>query len=288
MFEELLSPTLITVLFGSTLLGVAAGVMGCFALLRRQSLLGDALAHAALPGICVAYLLIGRKDTLAFFFGALVFALLGALFSRLVVRSTRVKEDASLGIVLSVFFGVGIVLLTAIQKMPGGGKAGLDSFLFGQAATLLREDIALLACVALVVLLAVLTLYRPLKLLCFDPDFAAQIGIATKRLDVLLTVLLVAVVVVGLQTVGVVLMVASLVIPAAAARQWTDRFGRMLFLGGFFGGLSAALGTLISASAARLPTGPIIVLVAGGLLVLSLLFAPRRGLLWIPFRRATR
>jgi manganese/zinc/iron transport system permease protein len=276
----LISFTLRNVLMGATLLGVVGGVLGCFALLRRQSLLGDALAHAALPGVCVAYLLTRSKSPLPLFAGAMVAGLLGSLLILAVVRLSRVKEDAAIGIVLSVFFGAGIVLLTHIQKLPYGNQSGLDKFLFGQAATLMPRDVAAMAVFGGIAVLLALVFYKELKLLCFDREFGQSVGYPMRRLEVLLTVMLVMVVVVGLQTVGVVLVVAALITPAAAARQWTERLSVMLLLAAVVGGGSGAIGALVSASMPRLPTGPVIVLCSSTLLVVSLLFAPRRGMLW--------
>lgn len=285
-----LSFTARNVLIGATLLGTVGGVVGCFALLRRQSLLGDALAHAALPGVCLAFLWTGTKDPLPLAAGALVAGVVGALVILGVVRWSRIKEDSGIGIVLSVFFGLGIVLLTYIQRLPSGNQSGLDKYLFGQAATLMERDLRVMAVLAAVVAVTLGLLYKELSLVTFDRAFAESLGLPVRTLEVVLTVLLVLVVVVGLQTVGVVLIVATLVTPAAAARQWTDSLGVMLLLAGTIGGASGAAGALASAGAAHLPTGPTIVLVASAVLVASLLLAPRRGLLqaWLRERRVAR
>lgn len=269
-----------SVLIGATLLGVIGGVMGCFAFLRRQSLLGDALAHAALPGVCLAFLIGQSKNTLLLFSGALATGLLGALFILGIVRLSRIKEDAAIGMVLSVFFGFGIVLLTFIQKQPYGNQSGLDKFLFGQAATLLPSDLWLMGGLGTAVLVTVFLLFKELKLLCFDADYGRSVGLPIRRLEILLTLLLVVVVVVGLQTVGVILIVATLVMPAAAARQWTARLSLMLFLAAALGGLSGATGAILSATIPRLPTGPVIVLISSFVLLVSLLLAPGRGIVW--------
>lgn len=282
MFE--LSFTARNVLVGASLLGVLGGTLGCFALLRRQSLLGDALAHAALPGVCVGYLLTRSKSPLPLFLGALVAGLIGALLILAVVRWSRIKEDAAIGIVLSVFFGVGIVLLTRIQKLPDGNQSGLDKFLFGQAASLMPRDIAVMAVLGGLVLLIVALFFKELHLLCFDAEFGASLGFSMARLEVLLTFLLVVVVVVGLQTVGVILMVATLITPAAAARQWTERLSVMLLLAALIGGSAGAVGALASASIPRLPTGPVIVLCSSAVLIVSILIAPRRGIVWSAWR----
>jgi manganese/zinc/iron transport system permease protein len=276
--------TVRNVLAGATLLGAVGGVLGGFAFLRRQSLLGDALAHATLPGVCLAFLLTGSKAPLVLFTGALVAGLIGALAILGVVRGSRIKEDAAIGTVLSVFFGFGIVLLSRVQRSPAGNQSGLDKFLFGQAATLVESDVAVMALTGGLALGAVLLLYKEFKLVTFDRGFAASLGLPTIRLDVALTLLLVMVVVIGLQTVGVVLVVATLVTPAAAARQWTDSLGRMLLLSGLLGAGAGAVGAWVSASAPRVPTGPVIVLAGAAALLVSLFLAPRRGLLWSYWR----
>jgi manganese/zinc/iron transport system permease protein len=268
------------VLIGSSLLGVLGGVIGCFAFLRRQSLLGDALAHAALPGVCIAFLIGQSKHPLPLFLGALGTGLLGALTILGIVRFSRIKEDSAIGMVLSVYFGLGIVLLTYIQKQPFGNQSGLDKFLFGQAATLMPRDLILMAVLAALVLATVVLLYKELKLLCFDSEYGRSLGLPIRRLEILLTLLLVIVVVVGLQTVGVILIVATLVMPAAAARQWTERLSVMLVLAAAIGGLSGASGAVVSSMVARLPTGPVIVLISSAVLVVSLLVAPGRGMVW--------
>jgi manganese/zinc/iron transport system permease protein len=268
------------VLLGASLLGILGGVMGCYAFLRRQSLLGDALAHAALPGVCLGFLFTSSKEPLPLFLGAMAAGLVGAMAILGIVRWSRLKEDTAIGMVLSVFFGVGIVLLTYIQKLPLGNQSGLDKFLFGQAATLMPRDLKLMAVLATVVLCTVMLFYKELKLLCFDREYGASLGYPMRRLEILLTLLLVTVVVVGLQTVGVILIVATLVMPAAAARQWTSRLGPMLLLAAALGGASGAAGAILSASVARLPTGPVIVLIASAVLVVSLLVAPGRGIVW--------
>jgi len=275
-----LSFTVRNVLAGSMLLGTVGGVLGCFAVLRRQSLLGDAIAHAALPGVCLGYLLTHSKDPLPLFAGALVAGACGAMLILAVVRFSRVKEDTAIGIVLSVFFGIGIVMLTHIQKLPFGNQSGLDKFLFGQAASLMPRDLALMGILGSFVLLTVAVSYKELKLLAFDPEFGRSLGLPMRRLELLLTLLLVIVVVVGLQTVGVILIVATLITPAAAARQWTERLSVMLALAALIGGGAGAAGALVSANLARLPTGPVIVLFSSVALLVSLAVAPRRGLVW--------
>jgi manganese/zinc/iron transport system permease protein len=269
-----------TVALGSAALGITSGALGTFAVLRRQSLLGDAISHAALPGIALAFLLTGSRAPLPLVAGAAVAGFLATLGVIGVVRTTRIKLDAALGIVLSVFFGLGLVLLTFIQRRPDASQAGLDRFLFGQAAGLLQEDVVTMGILGAAALALVALAWKELKLLAFDPDYGTSLGFPMRALDVLLTALLVVAIVIGLQTVGVVLMAAMVIAPAAAARQWTDRLGGVATLAAFFGAAAGVAGAVISSEAERLPTGPTIVLCATAVVLVSLLGAPRRGLLW--------
>lgn len=282
--------TLRNVALGSAVLGIVGGVLGSFAVLRRQGLLGDALAHTALPGIALAFLLANSKASLVLMLGAAVAGWIGTLIIIGVVKETRISEDSALGIVLTTFFGLGIVLLTYIQQNRGANQAGLDKFLFGQAATLVEDDVIQMAVIGAVALLIVGLLFKEFKIFSFDPEFAASLGFPTQKLNVLLTSLIVVAVVIGLQTVGVVLMAAMLIGPAAAARQCTNRLGVMLILSGFFGMLAGVLGAVISVTAERIPTGPMVVLCVTALVVLSILFAPERGIVWdsLRLRRARR
>ncbi|HWV56738.1 MAG TPA: metal ABC transporter permease [Longimicrobiales bacterium] len=271
--------TLRTVALGAAILGIVSGTLGTYAVLRGQSLLGDAISHAALPGIALAFLLTGARAPLVLVLGAALAGWAGALGVIAITRRTRVPYDAALGLVLSVFFGAGMVLLTYIQRLPSGQQAGLDTYLFGQAAALLPRDIAVMSVLGVAALVVITLLWKELKLLSFDPEFGASIGLPVRRLDILLTTLLVIAIVIGLQAVGVVLMSAILIAPTAAARQWSDRLGRTVFLAALFGAAAGVTGALISASAQRMPTGPTIVLVAGCVVAVSLLVAPGRGLL---------
>jgi len=281
LFNDLLFDyTLRTVALGSAVLGIVSGALGAYAVLRKQSLLGDAMSHAALPGIAIAFLLTGSKQTLVLILGAAISGWIGTLFVMSIVRSTRIKFDSALGMVLSVFFGFGLVLLTIIQKRPDATQAGLDKFLFGQAAALLERDVITMGILGGVAIIAMMVFWKEFKLLSFDPDFGATLGFPIKLLDILLTTLIVLAIVLGLQTVGVVLMSAMIVAPAAAARQWTDRLSTMVLLSAFFGALAGISGAILSSSIQRLPTGPTIVLCISVIVVASLFFAPRRGLLW--------
>jgi manganese/zinc/iron transport system permease protein len=271
--------TLRNVALGAMLLGIVSGVLGSFAVLRRQGLLGDALSHAALPGICIAFMLTNSRTPIVLLLGAGIAGWIGTMILLRVVKDTRLSEDAALGVVLSVFFGVGILLLTLIQHQDNANQAGLDKYLFGQAASLVAEDVVTFTVLGTLAIIVVILFFKEFKLLSFDPEFAASIGLPTRWLDILLTSLLVIAVMIGLQTVGVVLMAAMVIGPGAAARQWTDRLHIMLILSAIFGAAAGVSGAVISVQASRIPTGPMIVLSLTVIVIISILFAPRRGLI---------
>jgi manganese/zinc/iron transport system permease protein len=269
------------VALGAAILGIIGGALGTFAVLRKQSLLGDAISHAALPGIAMAFLLTRSKSSLVLVCGALVAGWLATLLVMSILRTTRIKEDSALGLVLSVFFGLGLMLLTFLQKrVPDAGQAGLDKFLFGQAAALLVSDVWTMAVLGVVAMALLVLFWKEFKLLSFDSEYGVSLGYPMRLLDVLLTGLLVLAIVTGLQTVGVVLMSAMIVAPAAAARQWTDRLGVMVVLAAAFGAAAGVTGAVLSSTIRRLPTGPTIVLCISGVVLVSVLLAPNRGLVW--------
>jgi manganese/zinc/iron transport system permease protein len=272
--------TLRTVALGSAILGIVSGTLGSFAVLRKQSLLGDAISHSALPGIALAFLLTGSKAPMILVIGAALAGWLATLFMITITKNSRIKTDSAMGLVLSVFFGIGLVLLTFIQKLPQARQAGLESFLFGQASAMLARDVITMAILGALVLLFVILYWKEFKLLSFDREFGESMGFSMAFADILLTLLLVIAIVIGLQTVGVVLMSAMIVAPAAAARQWTDRMDLMIILAGGFGAIAGVSGALISSTAARLPTGPTIVVCISVIVVGSLFLAPNRGLFW--------
>lgn len=278
------------VMIGTALLGATSGVIGTFAVLRRRALVGDMLSHAALPGICIAFLIMKERNLIGLSIGALATGLLGICLMTLIRRYTRTKEDAAIGIVLSTFFGAGIVLLSIIQQQPTGNQAGLNSYLFGETAGITQHDIGLIAAVAGFCLLVVVMLHKEFELLSFDPDFATAQGWPTLALDLLMMGTLAVVTIVGLPLCGVILMAALIILPGAAARFWTHRLGRLLILAGVAGALAGVIGTFLASplpqrwfgniwwDTSKLPPGPLIVLSATAVFLFSLFFAPERGL----------
>ncbi len=276
--------TLRTITLGTAILGAVTGMLGSFAVLRKQSLLGDAISHAALPGIALAFLITGSKDSNILLIGALISGLIGTFWIHGITRRTHLKSDTALGLILSIFFGFGILLLTYIQKLPDANQAGLDKYLFGQAATLVESDVWLIALIAGLCLLVLLLFWKEFKILLFDRDYAQTLGFNTNFIDVLITTFIVLAIILGLQIVGVILMSAMLLAPAAAARQWTNSLGMMVFLAAVFGASAGVFGTAISATENNLSTGPVIVLVASIFVLVSFIFSPKRGLLFKQIR----
>ena len=276
--------TLRTITIGTAVLGAICGLLGSFAVLRKQSLLGDAISHAALPGIALSFLLTGTKNNTLLLLGALISGLIGAFWIRGIVKNTHLKSDTALGLILSLFFGFGMLLLTYIQKQDNANQAGLETYLFGQAATLLISDVFVMILITGISLCIVLVLWKEFKINLFDADYAKTLGFNTKFLDVLITSLIVFAIIMGLQTVGVVLMSAMLLAPAAAARQWTNKLEIMVLLAAIFGAVSGILGTAVSATQQNLSTGPVIVLIAAVFVVFAFIFSPNRGLLFRQIR----
>lgn len=283
------------VVLGVTCLGAAAGVIGSFVLLRKRSLLGDALSHAMLPGIGLAFMLMSTlgmegKSLPGLLMGASLSGVLAVGCILLITRYSRIKEDAALGIVLSVFFGLGVVVLSLVQRMQGGSAAGLNSFIYGKTASMLAQDALLIIVGGGLAAALCGLLYKEFALLCFDAGYAGAQGWPTFALDALLMALVVLVSVIGLQAVGLILMIALLVIPPAAARFWTHNLPRMVLAAAAIGATSGYVGAGLSALAPRLPSGAIIVLVAGAAFIFSLLCGPARGLLArvVEHRRLTR
>lgn len=280
---------------GTALLGATSGVIGSFLLLRKRALLGDTLSHAMLPGVAVAFLVMvgvggDGKWLPGLLLGALVAGLIGVGFVMGIRRFTRLRDDAALGIVLSVMFGAGVFLLTIVQKMPGASAAGLESFIYGKTASMTSDDLRFIVGAAAVVLVATILMHKELGLLCFNEDFARTIGWSTALLDGLLMLLVTLVAVIGLQSVGLILVIALLVTPAAAARFWTDRMRNMTLVAGMIGAAAAWIGASVSALAPGLPAGAIIVLSCAAAFAVSAVIGPSRGALprWMEHRRVGR
>lgn len=289
-WEEILEVVLLQnyntrlVVLSTTLLGIAAGLIGSFLLLRKRSLMGDALSHATLPGVAIAFAVMvslggSGKALPGLLLGATLSGVAGLFTMLLIRRTTRLRDDVAMGFVLSVFFGVGVASLQMVQGLPGASAAGLESFIYGKTAAMVQSDFFLIAIVAGIASLISLLFLKEFLLLCFDDGYAGAQGWPTFALDVLLLGLVTAVTVIGLQAVGLILIIAFLITPATAARFWTHRLLPMMLLSAVIGGVSGWLGAGISALTPELPAGAVIVLVAAVLFLISMIFAPPRGVI---------
>jgi manganese/zinc/iron transport system permease protein len=272
------------VVLGTTLLGLAAGLVGSFTLLRKRALMGDALSHATLPGIGIAFIIgnamgLAEKSLPLLLAGATVSGVLGVLAILFLRNFTRIKEDTALGVVLGVFFGAGVAVLGIVQQLGSGSAAGLQSFIYGKTASMVPQDVAFIACAGAAAAVACVLLFKEFRLLCFDSNYAAGQGWPVLGLDIAMMALVVTVTVVGLQAVGLILVIALLIIPAAAARFWTERMVQMVWIAAILGALSALFGAGISALFPRLPSGAMIVIVAAIVFALSMVFGSARGVL---------
>ena len=267
------------VIFSTLILGMASGMMGCLAYWKRQSLMSDALSHAALPGVVIGFALVGVKSLPVMMAGAAISAIIAAFLIQWIRSSTRIKEDTAMGIILSVFFGLGIMLLTMVNRMPGGNQSGLDSFIFGQAASMVRKDVYTMLLLAVLVILVLFIGFKEWKIFLFDPDFARGLGLSGRLMNAIYLTVLVLVIITGIQVVGVILMSALLIIPAVSARYWTQSFKWMLILSALFGGGAGMAGTIISTLGKGWPTGPFIIVTSSTLFVISLVFGAQKGLL---------
>ena len=274
-----------TILLGAASLGIVSGVVGSYAVLRKQSLVGDVMSHAALPGIVLAFLIVGVKEQLPIFIGAALSAVLAVLLINLIKDNSRIKTDSAMGMALSVFFGLGLVLLTYAQKMPDANQAGLDKFLFGQAEALIEKDVLIIGLTGFFALLVVGLFWKEFKLLCFDPDFGGTMGFSMKSMDMLVTAVIVSAIVIGLQTVGVVLMSSMLIAPAVAARQWTGNMGSMVILAALIAAVSGMTGVAFSAGFENVPTGPAVIVCVSVIAFFSVLFSPN-GFFTLRFKDA--
>ncbi|MEM6297181.1 MAG: metal ABC transporter permease [Bacteroidota bacterium] len=284
MIEHLLEflsfrdPNVVMVTLAAVLLSASAAMVGCFTFVRKRALVGDAIAHSILPGVCLAFLISGEKNPFWLLLGAAITGWLSLMAMDFIVRHSKLKADTAIGAVLSIFFGLGILLLTSIQHSGSGNQAGLDKFLFGKAASMTQQDVWVFGGVAVGILVILTLFFNAFKVLSFDLDFARTRGLPIRFLEFILATITVLAVATGIQAVGVVLMAALLITPAAAARFWTDRLVKMIGLAAIFGMLSGFFGAFVSYAAPSMPTGPWIVMVLSVIALVSVVFAPKRGI----------
>jgi manganese/zinc/iron transport system permease protein len=273
------------IILGCALIGAGASAVGVFAFLRKQSLVGDAIAHSLLPGVALAFILGGQKNIWFLLPGAFLAGWLGMISIEGITKYSKVKPDAAIAIVLTTFFAGGVVLLTYIQQGSFGNQTGLDDFLFGKAAAMVPSDLLLFAIVDLILISVVVLIYPYLKLFSFDPEFARATGLPVRAIRLSISSITVLAIASGIQAVGVVLMAALIITPAAAAGLFTARLSRMILIAVMIGMIAAVSGVYISSLSSNMPTGPWIVFVLSVIAVAAFLFAPKKGLIHRRLRR---
>lgn len=278
-FISFQDPNVIYVVLGIASINAASAIIGTFAMLRKRALIGDAVAHSLLPGICLGFLVSGEKNLFFLLIGAFATGWLSTFAVDLIVNRSRVKQDAAIGVVLSTFFAVGVVLLTYIQNHAAGKQAGLESFLFGQAAAITRAEIGIFAVILLVIILAVGIFYKTFVLVAFNRDYAISIGIPVRPIEFLITSLTVLSIAAGIQALGVILMSALVITPAAIGRLWSNQLKIIIGLAVIFSVFSGIGGAYVSYSSSGMPTGPWVVIILSIIVGLSIVFAPNNGMI---------
>ena len=279
-FFSFSDPNIRYVVLGSLLLTSSSAIVGSFTFLKKKALVGDAVAHAVLPGVCLSFILYGEKNPFVLVIGAFITGWISLILIDVITSKSKLKEDTAIGLILSVFFGIGIFMLTTIQKSGNAAQSGLDQVLFGKAASLVGDDLIAFSIISAILIVSVYIFFKEFTLLAFDEDFAATVGLPVRVIELLLTTLTVLAVVVGIQAVGVVLMAAMLITPAAAARFWTEKILTMVWLAALFGAFSGLAGAYISYVAPSMPTGPWIVVVVTTIAFISFFLAPGKGILY--------
>ena len=277
-FFSLADPNVRAVVLGTLLLTTSAAMVGAFALLQQKVLVSDAIAHAVLPGVCLAFILTGSKHPLYLVIGAFITGWLSLMLIDQITHRSKIKEDTAIALVLSVAFGAGLLLLTTIQHSGNAAQVGLSNFLFGKAAALINEDLQTLGLLSVALIVTVFLFFKEFTLVAFDKAFARASGLPVRALEFLLSSLTVLAIVIGIRTVGILLMASMLITPPAAARFWTDRLPGMVFLAAVIGMIAGLAGSYISYIAPAMPTGPWVVMTLSLIAYLSFLFAPQKGL----------
>ncbi|MEL6358734.1 MAG: metal ABC transporter permease [Bacteroidota bacterium] len=278
-FFSLTDPNIRVVVLGTLLLTTSAAMVGSFALLKQKVLVSDAIAHAVLPGVCLAFMLTGSKHPLYLVIGAFITGWLSLVSIDQITHHSKLKEDTAIALVLSVAFGVGLLLLTTIQHSGNAAQVGLSNFLFGKAAALVSEDLQTLGLLSLALIVTVFLFFKEFTLVAFDKSFAQASGLPVHALELLLSSLTVLAIVIGIRTVGILLMASMLITPPAAARFWTHQLPRMVLLATVIGMIAGLTGSYISYIAPAMPTGPWVVMALSLMAYFSFLLAPQKGLL---------
>ncbi len=269
--------SILVILLAVVFLGIASGSIGTFTFLRKRALLGDAIAHAVLPGVALGFMVTGTKMPFFLILGACFTGSLSIYLMNTIVQKSKLKMDTAIAVVLSGFFGIGILLITYIQRNYGSEQTGLDKFFFGKAAAMLYSDFIWLFAICILVIVCIYAFYKEFLLISFDKNYAKSVGLNVRLYEFLLSFLTVLVIVTGIQIVGIILMAALLVTPASSARFWTNKLSNLIILSSVIASISGIAGSLLSYSISKMPTGPWIVIFLSLIAVASILFAPKRG-----------
>ncbi|WP_342388371.1 metal ABC transporter permease [Salinicoccus bachuensis] len=279
MIDILSGYTFLIVAFGTVILAFASGVIGTVSVIKGQSLIGDAVGHATFPGIVIAFMLVGIRDTFALALGALMLGIIAFFIIQLITEQSKITLDSALALVLSSFFGLGMALMSFVQGNPDfDGTQGLSDYIFGQAAYMLRSDVYLIIAASISSLLIFSLFYQQIKIYIFDPIYSRSIGISNPLMNFMILAITITLIAVGLKAVGAILIVNLLIAPAVIGQLWSNRFFHVLLIAGTTGAAAAFIGTYISTAGDDIATGPAIILVLSAFVILSLIFS-RKGLL---------
>lgn len=267
------------VLLGCSLLAIISSIVGNFAVLKKESLLADGVSHASLAGVCLAFLITKSSKLYILLLGAFFISIICIYLIDIIQKNTKVKFDSIIALFLTTFFGVGLVLLSYLKKIPGAKKAGLNKFIFGQASTLLLKDIYLIIGISVILLVIILIFWKEIKISIFDKEYAKTLGIDSEKIGFLVSFIIIVNIIVGVQIAGVILITSMMIIPSVAARQWSNRLNVIVILSIIFSLISSFVGVTFSSLNSTLPTGPLIVIVLSSILIISLLFSHKRGIL---------
>ena len=268
----------IVVAIGTMLLAMATGIVGTISILKGQSLIGDAVGHASLPGIILAFMISGRKSSLILMLGAIVAGIVAFLLIQIISEGSKIEADTAMAVILSAMFGMGMVLKSYIQgnqKIQGASQSGLASYIFGQAAYILREDVYIILTVSVISLALFILFYKEIKVYVFDMVYAYTIGINSRLTSLLIMIITMILIAAGLKAVGAILISSMLITPAVTGLQWSKSYEKVLMIAAVTGAVSAFLGTFISSAVKGFSTGPSIILIMSVIALFSVLFAPR-------------
>mgnify|MGYP002741938095 FL=1 len=268
----------IVVAIGTMLLAMATGIVGTISILKGQSLIGDAVGHASLPGIILAFMISGRKSAVILMLGAIVAGIVAFMLIQIISEGSKIEADTAMAVILSAMFGMGMVLKSYIQgnsKYQGASQSGLASYIFGQAAYILREDVYIILAVSIISLALFILFYKEIKVYVFDMVYAYTIGINSRLTSLLIMIITMILIAAGLKAVGAILISSMLITPAVTGLQWSKSYEKVLVIAAVTGAVSAFLGTFISSAVKGFSTGPSIILIMSVIALFSVLFAPR-------------